>query len=222
MDIGKGLNKKYLTLITDSIELIEQAESLGDEISSVFYRASIVSNILAVECCANICIQQMDLPDYLYENVEKMSVVGKFEYYAYHSFNRIIDKTLNEYANLKSLINVRNNYVHPKVEEGEYKIEIGEFQFGRGKSFNMSNDIRIWAKEDAVALLNAHVNFMNYYFNKVCAYKTGQSNTLLTTLEKKLSQELVETFIGVNSDTHKKINKYLTETISYMDIRKLT
>ena len=222
MDTVTGLNKKYFTLLTDSIEHIDVAENLDEYASFKLYRASIISNVLAVESCANICIQHMSLPKNLYDSVEKLSVIGKFDYFSHHTFNQTIDRSLNEYSILKSLVTIRNEYVHPKVEEGEFERENGMFQFGHKKSFNLSNDIRVWSKDDALLLLNAHVAFMNYYFNTICGYSKGQSNTLLTSLEDSLSQKLLETYFMASDDILAMLGKYLTTPIEYLDIRKQT
>lgn len=220
MDIGTGLNKKYLTLFIDAIEFIDEAEVAGDSASQKFYRASIISNILSVECSANICIQSMNLPQVLYENVERISIIGKFDYFSHNTFNKIIDRSLNEYSNLKSLVTIRNDYVHPKVEKGVYEYEHGRFQFGNKKSFSLSNDIRVWKKDDAVALLNAHVEFMNYFFNNLCGYSNGQSNYLLTSFEEEISQELIETCISMSDDLIEKIDRYLNIEMTHLNLRK--
>jgi hypothetical protein len=214
-----GLNKKYFTLFYDVIEFIVDADNVEKNNSNKFYRASIISNVLAIECSANICIQSMQLPKPLYENVEKMTIIGKFDFFSFHKFNKIIDRSLNEYSNLKSLVAIRNDLVHPKVETGEYKRDNEKFHFGNKKNFNLSNDIRIWEKNNAVFLLNAHVNFMNYFFNKLCSYSKGQSNSLLTSMEEKISQDDIETFIKLSDSLYKNFTKYLDNEISYLDLR---
>ncbi len=220
MEISAGLNKKYLSLFIDSVEFISEAEGLDELKSSRFYRASIISNVLAVECAANICIHSMELPKELHDHIEKLSVVWKFDYFSHAKSGRVIDRSINEYSNLKQLVAIRNDYVHPKVEMGEYEEEHGRFKFGHKKAFNLSNDIRRWNKEDATSLLCAHVEFMNYYLVHLCGFTRGQSNTLLTVFEEKISQELHETWIQIGTELMGKILACIPESMHHLDLRE--
>jgi hypothetical protein len=211
-----GLNKKYFTLFYDMIDFIIDDKNIDKSKSSKFYRASIISNVLAIECSANICIQSMQLPESLYENVGKMTVIGKFDFFSFNKFNKTIDRSLNEYGDLKALIKLRNDIVHPKVENGDYDFDKGKFHFGNKKSFNLSNDIRLWEKSDAISLLNAHVNFMNYFFNNLCGYSKSQSNTLLTSLE----ENDYDSFIKLTESVFENIDKHIKVKVDYLDLRK--
>lgn len=220
MEMPAGFNKKYLSLFIDSIEFIFDAEGLDGQKSSRFYRASIISNALAVECAANICAQSMELPKELQDHVEKFSVIGKFDYFSHAKSGKVIDRSINEYSNLKQIVAIRNDYVHPKVEMIKYDVEHGRFKFGHKKAFNLSNDIRKWSKEDATSLLNAHVKFMNYYLVQLCGFSRGQSNTLLTAFEAKIFQSLHETWIQIGTELMGKIVACIPESLPHLDLRE--
>ena len=190
----------------------------GDKRHKLF-RSSIISNILAIESAANICIESMQLPKSLYEDIKKLSIIGKFNFFAYSKFNKTLDKSLNEYSILKSLIKVRNDFVHPKVENGIYSNENFFFDFGTKKQFNLSNDIRIWKKEDAVSLLKAHIVFMNYFFKDFCNFSKGESTNLLITMEEGISRKELDSFISMPKDDYTIIYKYLNNSIKYLDLR---
>ena len=98
-------------------------------------------------------------------------------------------------------------------------MRIGDTNNGNKKNFNLSSDIRIWEKNDAVLLLNAHVVFMNYFFTKLCCFSKGQSTNLLTTMEEKVSQAEFETYIKLPKDIRTNFNKYLNTEIDYLDLR---
>ncbi|QQS34873.1 MAG: hypothetical protein IPM56_11440 [Ignavibacteriales bacterium] len=211
-----ALNKKYLTLFWDSIKLIETASEATQFVKGSLIRASIVSTILSIECAANICISSLNLPLEVYNEVERMDVIGKYNFYLYSIKKNLIDKSRNEYSILKNLIRIRNNYAHPKVERGIFENGALLAQFGNDKN-EIPFDIRIWNEELAVKILNNSVVFLNYYFKDLCNYSRGQSQTLLASFEQSRNVNDLTTLL-VESDLYKLYEKYLNIKPDYLSI----
>ena len=212
-----ALNKKLLTLFWDSIELIEAATKATQFSNGSLIRGSIIASALSVECAANICIDSLKLSKEIYNEIEKINIIGKFNYYVYAINKKTIDKSRNEYYMLKSIIKIRNNYVHPKVDYGEFNNNEIFAQFGLMQN-DLPVDIRIWNVDTAIMILNYSVKFFNYYFRELCNYTKGKANTLLTSFEETISSQLIETYISISPELHELFIKYIKEDLFYLYI----
>ena len=72
-------NKKYVDLLFDTLVAFDVASSMPTETSGAIYRAAIVSSVVSLECAANICIDNLELPEEIYSQIEKFSIPAKFD-----------------------------------------------------------------------------------------------------------------------------------------------
>jgi len=211
-------NKKYMTLLFDSLMTFSIANQADSRHAGPLYRSSIVSSVVSLECAANICISSLGLPPEIYLQVEKFSIQGKFDFYAYTRKGVYIDKTRNEYALLRSIVSIRNDYVHPKIESTKPEDYLTDVSYGKKKAFDFDNDIRVWGQKEAILIIEAGIVFMNYFFCELCGFSSGMVTTLLASNEE-LKNKLIESYMVIGDD-YDLLSTVETKLV-YLDLRKM-
>lgn len=209
-------NKKYADLLFDSLRAFDVASAMDGDASGSIYRASIISSLVSLECVANICIDELGLPSEIYSQIEKFPIQAKFEYFSHERFGRLLDKSRAEYGLLKALISLRNDYVHPKVEDGALIKEAFEVNYGIKKSMSFDNDIRKWGRNEASMVIDACIKFLNYFFVDVCILSKGVVTHILACREV-LNVKEVEVFIQVGEEFN--LLNHLSTKIDFLDLR---
>jgi hypothetical protein len=207
-------NKKYVDLLFDALIAFDVASSMPIERSGPIYRAAIISSVVSLECAANICIDDLGLPEEIYSQVEKFSMAAKFDYFAYEKVGRLVDKSRNEYCCLQNIIAIRNNYVHPKVENGSWVKETLDASYGVMKKSLFDNDIRKWGAKEAEIVIDFCIKFLNYFFIELCKLKKGAVTYMLGCREVFLRE--IEVSIHVSSEAS--LLNHLKTKIEYLDL----
>jgi hypothetical protein len=209
-------NKKYLDLFFDSLVAFDVATSMSGEKSNSLYRSSIISSVVSLECAANICIDDLELPEDIYSQIEKFTIPAKFDYFAYAKASRLIDKSRAEYSFLKTIISIRNDYVHQKVESGSLDRESFDIFYGIKKPSLFDNDIRKWGKREAEIIIDSGIKFLNYFFVEVCGMSRGMVTNILGCREV-LNSKTVDVFIHLGGDIY--LLNHLKTKIDFLDLR---
>lgn len=115
----------FLDLVCDALFHLRLAESSDDSyVINRHARASILACSLSLECLSNALIKYLDTSEHFYEDLERLPPLSKIE-----AFLKIagvgfdIDRGNNRTQKMKELIQVRNQFVHPK--ESKISTEIG-------------------------------------------------------------------------------------------------
>lgn len=141
-----------------------------------FARASIISSALVIESCGNCLLSDLDIPKKLYEELDKLPVLAKYE--TYLRLNEISDFKRGDHRveRVVELIKLRNDFVHPKVNN--IKTEIGKLE-DMGHKYLMPMELTgeqwkalkipkrglFWSADCAKAVLGCVSEFLVYIFS---------------------------------------------------------
>ena len=206
-------NKKYVDLLFDTLVAFDVASSMPTETSGAIYRAAIVSSVVSLECAANICIDNLELPEEIYSQIEKFSIPAKFDDFVYEKFGCLIDKSRFESYCLHAVISIRNDYVHPKVESGAWVKETFDVSYGTKKKSLFDNDIRKWGANEAEIVIDHCIKFLNYFFIDLCKFRKGQVAYMLGCRENFIR----EVEISIRIDSEARLLNHLKTKIEFID-----
>lgn len=144
--------RTFTDLLYDSVYLLYFAFDINqrdykDDVIKPHIRSSIMSSLLLLECGANCLLDSLDLPNHFYNDIDKLSMLSKFEYYLTTLNNgSIFDRGCKEIQVISELKQIRDTYVHPKVKKAkrvsmEENIWVHDFQ--ESKMLKIPRDPRI-------------------------------------------------------------------------------
>lgn len=167
----------FYDLLCDAIFQHRMAANEDDSYAmNRFARASIISSALVIESCGNCLLSDLDIPKKLYEELDKLPVLAKYE--TYLKLNKISDFRRGDHRveKIVELIKLRNDFVHPKVNN--IKTEIGQLE-EMGHQYLMPMELTgeqwkaleipkrgiFWSADSAKNVLNCLSNFLVYIFS---------------------------------------------------------
>lgn len=163
-------DKRVVELIDDAVFFADMA---GKDPSSAvlpwrYGRASILTSALLLEAVANCLFA--DIEGKFRDDADKLPAISKFDLYARLN-SKLLDRGRIEVQRISELIKLRDQFVHPKVKSKPFsdlwRDDQGNF-VGTPVS-EQFDGLKIekrgpWGKEDAVTVLRAVFEFLNYYF----------------------------------------------------------
>lgn len=159
-----------------------------DDVISPFIRSSVINSILLLESAANCSIDSLDLVGKYYDDIEKLPVLSKYEYF----LSRIrpskkFDRGCVQVQSVAELKSIRDFYVHPKVKKSKYK-EVGEniwdADYGKTNQLQFPRDPGCWKHDHAILALKATNNFFNLFFLDWCELSCDAVVDLLLSSER--------------------------------------
>jgi hypothetical protein len=211
----KACQKRFLTHLVDAALHIRQSPSNRFDMA---YRASVISTVLTLESAANSCIHNLALPGALFDEVERFSIIGKYDYFLFHIKQRHLNRGDTHVQRIAEIISLRNDAFHAKIRPGSF-VPDGSAQFGTTKMTHIPYDIRSWDRTVAMQVLRATVDFYNWYFIEQCALRKSTITTMLTCYEEQLSKEQVLTWIAVDAQILSAIREAISNPINFIDLR---
>lgn len=167
----------FYDLLCDAIFQHRMAANEDDSYAmNRFARTSIVSSALVIESCANCLLSNLDIPKKLYEELDKLPVLAKYE--TYLRLNEISDFRRGDHKveRIAELIKLRNDFVHPKVNN--IKTEVGQLE-DMGHQYEMPMELTgeqweslkipkrglFWSADNAKNVLSCVSEFLVYIFS---------------------------------------------------------
>ena len=169
----------FYDLVCDAI----YQHKLADKESNTFHenrhaRSSIISSALVIESCANCLLKSLDISSKLAGDLDKLTVIAKFE--TYLRFNNVVtfDRGNNKVEKIVELIKLRNEFVHPKVVS--IKTEIGQME-DIGEQYSLPMELTgeqwkgliipkrglFWSADSSLKVLKSVADFMYYLFFEI-------------------------------------------------------
>ncbi|MEI8606292.1 hypothetical protein [Pseudoalteromonas sp. B160] len=186
----------FYDLVCDAI----YQHKLADKESNSFYenrhaRSSIISSALVIESCANCLLNSLDISSKLGGDIDKLTVLAKFE--TYLRFNNVatFDRGNNKVEKIVELIKLRNEFVHPKV--ASIKTEIGQME-DIGEQYSLLMELTgdqwkgliipkrglFWSADSSLKVLKAVSEFIDYLFFELLELSDQDvQNVLMSRLE---------------------------------------
>lgn len=177
---AKYIHVGFIDLLSDAIyQHGMAAESNDDYIENRCCRASISASVLALECFANALLQSLDISKKLREDLDRLPSISKIEtYLQILRAKNNIDHGDNRIQKAKELIQIRNQFVHPKTTKSDS--EISEPQDGNTHwivpmklEISMYKELKIprsenhWREGDSAIILEATFQLFDYLYNLI-------------------------------------------------------
>ncbi len=181
------VDKKLHILLEDAVFFLEEALECQSEendnpkvkyrkllMESAFTRMSILNSALLLESAANCCIATLDISKSLFTDIDKLRVIGKFEYYLEHIRKEVrLDRGCLVTQEASELVSTRNTLVHPKpykskwvtVDEKTRQVNLGETQY-----LQLPNSFWMCRYPHAEHSLKASLKFLSHFFCDLCKY----------------------------------------------------
>jgi hypothetical protein len=130
-----------------------------------------------------ICIDTLNLEKSIFREIDKLSVIGKFDFYLRTRFrNKKIERGISYVQGIQELKKLRDLFVHPK----KYKLtwspgENGEYT-GQSEAtpiFDISKNPNLWYSEDAIKTMRGVHDFLGYFFKTLCKFSATKVSGLL-------------------------------------------
>lgn len=200
--------RNFLDLFWDATRLARMAQESNenDETELSCARASIMSSVFSLECAANCCIEILPSGNGFKKDIDKLPFLSKFEVFLGVMFQgKNMDRGRIEVQAVQELKSIRDSFTHPKVKRTKLTIVDGDgielkvgagfiapifgtditktYDFGCTQYLNIPKNIT-WQTRDAISVLHATANFMNYFFIDLCSYSSNTINEILTSSEE--------------------------------------
>lgn len=186
------VDRKFPKLLEDSIALMQEAISAHEEKwtprEGLFARASILNSALLLEAAANACIDTLNLTKSFFSDIDKLSVISKFEYFLQiHKPEKILDRGVLQVQQAQELVGMRNLIVHPKpyttewkkTDERTYSADLGETQY-----LKLPKSFVALKHTEALAAVKAVMAFLNYFLKDLCEIPESEVCAFLTSERK--------------------------------------
>ena len=176
--------RNFDTLLFDSIEMLFRSldRETDFDFGQTLARSSMINSILMLELVANICIETLDLERSVFNEIDKFSVLGKFDYFLRVSFrNKKIDRGIKEVEGITELKRLRDGYVHMKPHKIEMEIigDSGSGQFETTNLLGIPKNPQGWDQTSAISVMAAVHDFLKYFFKEKCKYSAYKVSSLL-------------------------------------------
>lgn len=183
-DVRERYERNFWMLVTDSILLLEASEQNRDsDVSNAIARGSILNSLLLPEVAANCCIDALDLDKRLFQEIDRLTVLGKFEFYLHSRFrNRSIDHGSKPVQGLQELRKLRDRSVHPKKQKvlwTHYADDTATAQRETTGFLGIAVNHMDWWSADGVIAMRAAHDFLRYFFSDCCRYSKPKVSGLL-------------------------------------------
>lgn len=199
-------------------------------------RASISASMLLVECASNCLLNSLDLSKSLFEELDKLPPLAKFDVFLKWSGSEVMDRGRSEVQKVVELIRARNEFAHTKIAniDTEFKSmqqagELWELPMSltakQWIAIGIPKNSMFWSSKDALSVLQAITSFLRYMFkdimrldpNDVCRMLSSQVKTDKITIEalyEEFKAELAEaikfgidfTFLGIDMNFENSLN----------------
>lgn len=221
-NIELAYERNFDTLLYDSIDFmfdsleLDPVEDRGHSLS----RASIIFSLLLLEAAANTCIEHLDLENSIQREVDRLPILGKFDFYLRTSFrNKQLERGVKQVEWVKELKSLRDGLVHlkPHRVEWEKSSETSATTSAvRSKVLDIAINPKFWDGEEAAKVARGVHGFLYYFFKEKCKYSATKVTSLLFSESKVPGDDNYFT-ICFYKKTKKELNE-LGINLSYMKI----
>lgn len=177
----------FFTLLGDAIEALLLLPGLQAPGTKLRYaRISVLSSALAIEAAANSCFERVSFPPAVLKKIERtLGTLDKFDMFSVALFQKSkFDRGCLATQRIGDLIDVRNDYVHPKITprqavhrdaaKGQISFECGIYDF-----LKIQKSPRGWSETTAKSVLTAVDEFLTYFFLKHAGMTAAEATAFL-------------------------------------------
>jgi hypothetical protein len=198
---SETFERNFWTLVEDGIKLLRAAEQAsGTALAAPLARASLFTCLVLPEVVANCCIDHLALSQRVASEVDRMSVLAKYEFYLYTRFKgRALPRGILPVQGLSELKRLRDDYVHPKKSRVVWDGPEDGVQSAQRPTtpiLGIATHPQHWWIDDAVIGMRAVHSFFRFYFVDCCRYRrTAVASLLSAELEVPVTGDYFVPFI---------------------------
>lgn len=177
--------RKFDLILVDSLEFLFLSMDYPsyDEQNQRFARSSIISSLLLIECAANICIASLNLEKNILNEIDRLPILGKFDFYLRVNFRkRHLNRGNHHIEIIKELKKIRDMLVHPKSHKLEVEIQpdgTGKAEAEVTRNLEVAYDPSFWDDSQALIILKAVHEFLEFFFKQQCKFSSTKTSNLL-------------------------------------------
>ena len=215
-------------LLSDAIAfdmLAKEKDKLDFPTVNRYAKASVTNSILSLESAANSCITRMTYPELVKTQLDKLSVLEKYDVLFTARFGKSVDRGSKPFQVVKELFSLRNRYVHPKLEKIKTKITIDkngdkiyekEPEHRKNTSIlKIPKDFNSWTGEHSKIVIKEVIEFYNHFFSLLCKLNPVECSELLAIYVKGPSNPA--TFLATNEvEIFKQAESYYKVNIKFL------
>lgn len=177
-------DRAFMTLFVDGVHLLIASENAPDhDTSSSFARGALACTMMLPEVVANILVETLDLESTAFSDVDRMSAIGKFDFYLRTSFrSRKLDRGSQPVQSLQELKRLRDVFVHPRPQAVRWTPEDDKTRTGesdRTPILDMSKNPMMWYSDDAIKAMRGVHGFLGYFLRDQCRFSKRRVTNLL-------------------------------------------
>ena len=189
------VERNFYLFMVDAMHLLEASVRSGGSCA----RSSLLTSVVALECCANICVANIRGNDFR-GDIDKLPVLSKFDAFA-RSEAKELDRGRVEVQQIKELIKCRDAIVHLKPKTRQVKSTMRDGRYGKqtelhseiirsfSNTLKISDNIADWRHPQAAAALRATTQFLKYYFVDLLGHSGSQTYQLLAGGRPNINEE---------------------------------
>ncbi len=181
------IENAFFSLLAASIENAYFAATIAEPGSkSRFTRLSILSAAITIESAANSCFQRISFPPKVSERIERsLGTLDKFDMFSVALFHESkFDRGCKATQQIKDLIDLRNDYVHPKIialpvvarDDAKKQVSINS---GMREFLKIERSPRAWTDITPQTVLSAVDSFLTYFFLDHAKWQPAQATDFL-------------------------------------------
>ena len=170
-------------------------------------RASILSSALLLESTANALLATLDLSSRMSQDVDKLSVLAKFELFTkFANPDAEFDRGSSTIQRIQELIRARNDFVHPKTkpiptditgfgpnESGQWAMPF-ELTGEKHGCLGIPKRSMFWNADNAESVLRATIAFLKFMICDIASFTPDDAQTSLHSYLQVGDASVIATF----------------------------
>ncbi|HDM8207246.1 TPA: hypothetical protein P0E34_002428 [Vibrio campbellii] len=114
----------FFSIFADAVSLYDLSLNAdSSDLSSRLAKASILSVNYALEAAANSCLESLELTEPMKDKIDRFSTIDKFDFVLQWHNGESLKKGDKHVQQIRSLVKLRNDHVHPKVKSISKKVK---------------------------------------------------------------------------------------------------
>lgn len=199
----------FAGLLSDAIAFdIDAKQRAGKKfpLENRLARSSIICAVFSLECAANACIERLQYPSIVVDQLDRVGILDKYDILYTSRFSKSIDRGSKPFQFLRELFCLRNRYVHPKLDKIQMTIsqeESGDLFYKKPEDktaitpiMKIPCDFFTWTGVHSRVVVIETLSFLNHFFVELCGLNPEQCSNLLAVHTKGPSQSA--TFIATH------------------------
>ena len=182
-------DRNFNTLLFDSIEMLYHSldPETGYDFRQTLARSSMLNSILLLELSANICIESLELEGSVYNEIIRLPIIGKYDYFLRTNFRgKKLDRGTAEIEGIKELKSLRDRFVHMKPHKVEWEMEGdgGIAELDKTALLGITKNPGGWDTDSAITTMKTVHSFLKYFFQVKCKFSSEKVGSFLLSESK--------------------------------------